>query len=113
MDSLEITDVERGPGTFVISLRGQFDFAHAAAARTAISRHVEEGARRVVVNLDGVEYVDSAGLGVLVGMLARARENGGDLCVVCQAPRIRRVFDITKLSQILSIHGTEAEAGVP
>lgn len=112
MDSLEITDDERGPGVYVVTLRGQFDFSHAARAREAILRHIEAGARRVVVNLDGVEYIDSAGLGVLVGMLARCRERGGDLVVVCSAPRIRRVFDITKLGQILAIHDTEAEAGL-
>lgn len=113
MNSLEIVDEERSPGVFVVSLRGQFDFAHAADARATIKRHVEEGAQRVVVNLNGVEYIDSAGLGVLVGMLARTREHHADFTVVCNAPRIRRIFDITKLSQILHIHATEAEAGLP
>jgi anti-sigma B factor antagonist len=113
MNSLEVVDQERAPGVCEIRLTGQFDFAHAAAARAAINRRIEEGARRIVVNLDNVEYIDSAGLGVLVGTLARLREQDGDLAVVCNAPRIRRVFEITKLSQIVPLHETDEQAGLP
>jgi len=113
MNSLEFEDEERAPGIFVVTLRGQFDFTYAPDARQAMRHCIEAGARRLVVNMDGVEYVDSAGLGTLVGTLAAMREHDGELSIVCNNVRIRRVFEITKLSQILTIYSTEDEAGVP
>jgi anti-sigma B factor antagonist len=112
MTTLEIQDEERPDGEYVIRLKGPLDFSQAADARATINRRIEEGARRVVVDLNGVEYIDSAGLGVLVGMLARSREHGSELAVVCSVPRLRRVFDVTKLSQILPLYDTPADAGV-
>jgi anti-sigma B factor antagonist len=113
MNAFEVVDEERAPGVYVVRLKGEFDFVHAPAARADINNLIESDARRVVVNLDEVEYIDSAGLGVLVGTLARMRERDGELEVVCNAPRIRRVFDITKLRHILTLHETEEEAGLP
>jgi anti-sigma B factor antagonist len=106
----DITDEERSPGVWVMTLTGQFDFSRVSAARTLINKRVEEGAQTLVVNLDGLEYIDSAGLGVLVGTLARLRERDGKLAVVCNNPRVRRVFEITKLTQLLALYETEGEA---
>lgn len=108
--NFEVVDEEREPGVFVIRLTGQFDFSHVANARSVINGRIEEGAHLIVVNLDGLEYIDSAGLGVLVGTLARLRERNGELAVVCRSPRIRRVFDITKLTQLLALYESEDAA---
>jgi anti-sigma B factor antagonist len=108
--NFDVKEEQYEPGVFIVRLNGQFDFSHVASARTVINRRIEEGARLIVVNLDGLDYIDSAGLGVLVGTLARLRERNGDLAVVCRAPRIRRVFDITKLTQLLALYETEQEA---
>lgn len=108
--SFEVTDEQRSPGVWIFRLTGQFDFSHVSNARSLINQRIEEGARLIVINLDGLDYIDSAGLGVLVGTLARLRERHSDLAIVCRAPRIRRVFEITKLTQLLSVFETEQDA---
>jgi anti-sigma B factor antagonist len=97
-------------GVVIVRLEGQFDFSHVSTARAAINQTIEDGARTIVVNLDGLDYIDSAGLGLLVGTLARLRDRKGELSVVCHSPRIRRVFDITRLTQLIALHETEEEA---
>ncbi|HEY3265702.1 MAG TPA: STAS domain-containing protein [Armatimonadota bacterium] len=107
--SFDVTEEERGDAV-IVRFNGQFDFSHVAVARSIINRRVEAGARLIIVNLDGLDYIDSAGLGVLVGTLARLREREGELAVVCHSPRIRRVFDITKLTQLLTMYDDEESA---
>ncbi len=108
--TFDVREEERDPGVHIVWLSGQFDFSHVASARSLINRRIEEGAKLIIVNLDALEYIDSAGLGVLVGTLARLRERGGELAIVCRSPRIRRVFDITKLTQLLVIYETDEDA---
>lgn len=107
--SFDVTEEEHGDA-IIVRFSGQFDFSHVAVARSIINRRVESGARLIIANLDGLDYIDSAGLGVLVGTLARLREREGELAIVCHSPRIRRVFDITKLTQLLTMYDDEASA---
>ncbi len=107
--SLEIIEAQEEEAS-IIRLKGQFDFSNVDTARQTIRDRIDQGASFLIVNLDELEYIDSAGLGVLVGTLARLREMEGELAVVCSNSRIRRVFDITKLTQLLSLYDSEAEA---
>ena len=62
------------------------------------------------MNLDGVDFLDSTGLGVLVGALKRVRSNDGDLYLVCTQPRIRKVFEVTGLTKVFSLFDTVDDA---
>lgn len=106
----DIATETHSSGAVVVRLEGQFDFSHVATARATFNQRIDDGATIFVVNLDGLEYIDSAGLGLLVGTLARLRDRHGLLSVVCRSPRIRRVFDITRLTQLISLHETEEDA---
>jgi len=64
----------------------------------------------LVADLTQVRFLDSTGLGTLVGGLKRLREPGGSLTLVIVAPRILRLFQITGLTKVLAIHPTVAEA---
>jgi anti-sigma B factor antagonist len=76
---------------------------------------VAEGSTRIVVDLDGVDFLDSTGLGVLVGALKRVRSNDGELSLVCTQPRIRKVFEVTGLTKVFALYDSvdEAVAGSP
>ncbi len=71
---------------------------------------VSEGHRQIVVDLEGVDFLDSTGLGVLVGGLKRLRSHDGDLSLVCTQARILKVFEITGLTSVFSIASTVDEA---
>jgi anti-sigma B factor antagonist len=61
-----------------------------------------------VVDLEAVEFLDSTGLGVLVGGLKKVRTYGGSLELVCTQERLLKIFRITGLSKVFAIHGSAA-----
>lgn len=91
-------------GTTVLNVRGEVDVYTAPRLRERIVDLVSQGKRQVVVDLGAVEFLDSTGLGVLVGALKRLRSHGGDLSLVCNQPRILKVFEITGLTKVFDIY---------
>ncbi len=65
---------------------------------------VEAGHKRIILNLAGVDYVDSAGLGALVAGSASIRKAGGDLKLANLTDRIRGLIQITRLSTLFEVH---------
>jgi anti-sigma B factor antagonist len=94
----------------VITLEGEIDVYTSIKLKQDITAILERGAKYVVLNLSKVEYLDSTGLGVLIGTLKKLRESGGNLVIVGPAMRIMRIFEITGLYKIFSIYPTEEEA---
>lgn len=97
-------DVTERNGYTVLAVRGEVDVYTAPRLRERLVELVSEGVRRMVVDLEGVDFLDSTGLGVLVGGLKRLRSHDGDLALVCTQPRILKVFEITGLTKVFSIH---------
>ena len=97
-------------GAAVIALSGEVDVYTSPRVKQEIVDLLNGGTIKLLVDLSGVEYLDSTGLGVLIGGLKRAREREGDLKLLCDNPRILRIFEITGLTKIFEIHRTEAEA---
>lgn len=97
-------------GAVVLTVTGEVDLSTAPRLREAIVEAIADGATRLVVDLDHVEFLDSTGLGVLVGGLKRARSHDGDLALVCTQPRILKVFEITRLDSAFTIYKDVAEA---
>jgi len=81
----------------VVTLTGQLDVATAPGFRQSLQEAQYVGAQRVVVDLSGVEFLDSFGLGVLVGGLRRARLHGGRLVLAAANERVRQILEITGL----------------
>lgn len=65
--------------------------------------------RNVLFNLKDLEHIDSSGLGVIVSLLQWKNTEGGSIILCCLKPRLRIVFDITKVCRIFDIYNTEAE----
>jgi len=91
-------------GWSVLSVRGEVDVYTAPRFRERLIELVSEGKHRIVVDLEGVDFLDSTGLGVLVGGLKRLRSHDGDLALVCTQARILKVFEITGLTKVFSIY---------
>jgi len=97
-------------GVAVIALSGEVDVYTSPRVKQEVVDLLNAGTTRLIVDLSGVEYLDSTGLGVLIGGLKRARERDGDLKLVCDNLRILRIFEITGLTKIFDIHRSQAEA---
>jgi anti-sigma B factor antagonist len=68
------------------------------------------GTAKVVVNLKGVDYIDSGGLGILVGLFVSARNRGGELKLVSPRKRVKDVLRDTNLDRIFQVYGNNDEA---
>ena len=71
---------------------------------------VQQGHKKILLNLGDVSYVDSAGLGAIVGSYATLNKNGGMLKLVNTTKRIKDLLSITKLLMVFECHDNEAEA---
>jgi anti-sigma B factor antagonist len=105
---LDVDDT-RSPHT-VLAVKGEIDVYTAPRLREKLVDLVSQGRRQIVVDLEGVDFLDSTGLGVLVGGLKRLRSNGGDLSLVCTQARILKVFEITGMTTVFSISASVDEA---
>ena len=94
----------------IVSVAGEVDVYTAAQLRAALDEEVAQGHVQLVVNLDDVTFLDSTGLGVLVGRLKLVRNQSGWLRLVCSNERILRVFRITGLDKVFGIHASLDEA---
>ena len=98
------------PGFTVIAVGGEIDVYTAPKLRERLISLVEAGNYQLIVDMESVEFLDSTGLGVLVGGLKRVRAQDGWIDLVCTQSRILRIFRITGLNKVFSIHDTVADA---
>lgn len=94
----------------VMHIEGEVDVYTAPQLKQDIVEIAERGVKHLIINLSKVEYLDSTGLGVLIGGLKRLREGEGNLVLVGPGMRILRIFEITGLDKIFDIYETEDEA---
>ena len=98
------------PGITVIAVGGEIDVYTAPKLRERLISLVEEGSYQLIVDMEAVEFLDSTGLGVLVGGLKRVRAQDGWIDLVCTQSRILRIFRITGLNKVFSIYDSVADA---
>ena len=97
-------DVTEKDGFTVLSVSGEIDVYTAPQLRERLIELVGEGKTNLVVDLSGVDFLDSTGLGVLVGGLKRVRSQDGDLSLICTQSRILKVLEITGLTNVFKIY---------
>lgn len=94
---LDIDETERGEYT-VVTVGGEIDVYTAPTLRERITKVLDRGKPNIVVDLRDVQFLDSTGLGVLVGAMRRVEGIGGHMIVLCDRPHIMKVFEITGLA---------------
>ena len=107
---MHLTETFREGSWSVTSVVGELDVVGGPELRQHVMAKVGEGSHRLVLDLSGVDFIDSFGLGVIVGALKRTRLLDGDLRVVVPGPRIRRVFEVCDLDRVFKLHKTVQEA---
>jgi anti-sigma B factor antagonist len=90
-------------GRAVIAVAGEIDVYTAPQLRDAITELVGVGKYHIVIDLEAVEFLDSTGLGVLVGGLKKVRAHDGSLELVCTQERLLKIFRITGLAKVFVI----------
>ena len=94
----------------VIRPQGRLTMVHAADLRTVVGEVIADGRTRIVVDLGDCQFMDSSGLGAVIGGLKAARQAGGDLRIAALQPQVMTVLQLTNLDRVLRPYGTVAEA---
>lgn len=108
---MEVELHEKTPdGWTVVAASGEIDVSSAPQLRDVLVGLIEGGDRRLIMDLDAVDFIDSTGLGVLVGAVRRARAADGDMRLVCSNSRLLKVFSVTGLDEVFAITESVPEA---
>ena len=94
----------------IVALTGDIDVNTSQRLRETLLRLVDGGSRHLVVDMTGVEFLDSTGLGVLVGIFHRLRAENGTLVIAGGSERVRSVFHVTQLTRIFPMHASVEDA---
>jgi len=95
---------------FILRCDGRIVFGDEGAVLRERAGNMLSGTPKIVVNLDGVDYIDSGGLGLLVGLFVSAKNRGGELKLVSPKKRITDVLRRTNLDTIFRVYGNDDEA---
>lgn len=92
-------------------IKGEMDLASADKIRAEVDECLKEGElRHLVLDLSGVTFIDSSGIGVILGRYRKLAEGGGKLAILKPQPQVRRVLDIAGLSRLTPYYRNEKEA---
>lgn len=104
------THVEKNGGVAVVVIEGRVDSATASDLGQVLNEVVSAGDSRLVLDLEAVEYVSSAGLREFVTALKKANLQDGDLRLASPNERVMGILELSGLSSIFAIHNTRGDA---
>jgi anti-sigma B factor antagonist len=97
------------PGVTVIEIAGEVTRESDLALTDAYERAGSD-TRAIILSFDGLEYMNSSGIGLLVTLLVRAQRNHQQILAYGLSDHYRQIFELTRLDEVISIHDTEAAA---
>ncbi len=98
------------PGAAVIEIHGEVTAASENALMSAHEQATDSGARLVVLDFSGLEYMNSGGIGMLVTLLVRAQRRQQRLAAIGLSDHYRQIFELTRLDEAIALHADEASA---
>ena len=94
----------------ILKLDGRFDNYTSSSIQSWLEEETNNKNPQIVVNLGGVEFVDSTALAILVQGMKRCRQHGGDVRLCQLQQQVRMIFELTRLDNAFEIFATEEEA---
>jgi anti-anti-sigma factor len=105
--------VRRRDGAAVVDLHGQIDRAAAGPLAAAYDQAAAQTPGAIVLNFEGIDYINSTGIALIVGLLARARAEHRTIGACGLSDHYREIFEITRLSDFMGIYADEDSAAAP
>ncbi|CAN5285272.1 anti-sigma factor antagonist BldG [soil metagenome] len=106
----ELSEESSGDGAHIIRVRGEIHVSTAPEFAQRLSAAIDSGKTAVVLDMAGVEFIDSTGLSVLLNGLRLVNQNDGRMAIVCTNPTVLRLFQITSLDGTFDIFDDRAKA---
>ena len=108
--TLDVDSRQTTTGVTVLAPSGRLDVAGAPALKEAVSEAITSGQPRLIIDMEGVSFVDSSGLGSVVAALKQARSAKGDLRLAAPNQQVRVVLELTTLDRVFPYYATVEEA---
>ena len=105
-----LTEEDLDRRTHVISVGGEIHVSTAPEFQRRLDEAISRGKTAVVLDLSGVEFIDSTGLSVILNGLRRVTRQRGRMALVCTNPTVLRLFEITRLDTTFDIHESREDA---
>lgn len=106
----ELSEESSGDGTHIIRVRGEIHVSTAPEFAQRLSAAIDSGKTAIVLDMAGVEFIDSTGLSVLLNGLRLVNQMHGRMALVCANPTVLRLFQITSLDDTFDIFDDRAKA---
>ncbi|HXW91427.1 MAG TPA: STAS domain-containing protein [Terriglobales bacterium] len=103
-------ETRQADGVTIVSCTGRIVFGEESNALRDYLKRTLSSSRSIVLDLTGISYIDSGGLGALVGVYSSARSQGADIKLTGLGPRVRDVLQITKLVTVFEAYDSEQQA---
>ncbi len=106
---IDVSSRPAGPAQ-LIDVNGEIDLYTSNVVQDCLETLIDQGHSRLIVDLDGVSYLDSTGLGLLMKAALKLQETGGRLAILCANTKVLRVLGLLGLTESLPVYATEDEA---
>jgi anti-sigma B factor antagonist len=108
--AIEVTSIENENGVVTVSIQGDIDMGSSTQVRDYLVPLFKKNQKAVVIDLSGVNYIDSSGIATLVEGLQWSHSSKNIFRLTGLTPTVRDVFDIARLSTVFEIFDSKAEA---
>ena len=103
-------DVRKAGSAGIIDIKGDVTAGSEQTLMDAYTEASSEGAKRIVLNFEGLDYMNSSGIGLLVTLLVRAQRQGQAVSAFGLTDHYRQIFELTRLDDAITIHDNEESA---
>src|SRR5689334_12924649 len=108
--SFESRDIEGEADIVQFNLRGYIDAHTVIEFEKAVDSAVDSGNKRVILDISGLSYISSAGIGAMMGLARKLGQSGGDLVLLSPTPKVFTILDGLGFTKIFKIANEPAEA---
>lgn len=102
--------VKKESDVSILEIEGEIDVYYSSKLEEKVKNLIAQGERKVIIDMTEVSYMDSSGLGVLVGSLKNLKKSKGDMKIAGANKEIMNVFEITRLNTFFDMYKTVPEA---
>jgi len=94
----------------IVKLPARLMMADSFEARRRLNHIIKQGSARLILDLSGMEFIDSSGLAALVNSMQTARKHNGDVCLMGMSETVRTLFELTQLLNVFDVFDDEDTA---
>jgi anti-anti-sigma factor len=102
--------IEKKDDILVCRVSGEITFSTSPDLRKRLIEPIEQGTKKVVINMKGVSYIDSSGMATLVELLQKVKSSEGDLKLAEAPDKVKEILDMVRLKDIFDFEDTEEKA---